>query len=229
VCASLVVTSAGGVEAQRRARPGREPANASAAAGGGSARDARAEEEARRLFEAGRAAFEAARYADAIAYFEAAYARSARPKLLYDIGVALERLGRRRDARAAYEAYLDVLPDAENATEVRTRLDVLGRPESVQAPSAAEAARAANRGEAGPADGVEDGTWRLAGTPGAPSTERREDGPILTRWWFWTAVGVVVAGAAVSAALWLGGAGATALPVTGAVGPGGVVYALGGP
>lgn len=232
LAAAMTATAA----AQHRARPGRPRAAPSARAsgerapvgrGGGETtpepRAKAADEEARRLFEAGRVAFEAGRYGDALGYFEAAHARSDRPQLLYNVGLALERLGRRRDARSAYEAYLDALPDADNAAEVRTRLSVLGRPEPSDAPSAAETARAEHEAT----EARRDGTWRL-GSGGADGARDDGGGSILTRWWFWAAVGAAVAGAAIVGAIALGSA-STGAPAPGAVGSGGVVFALGAP
>lgn len=82
-------------------------------------------EEAKGLFSAGRAAFEAGRYADALGHFERSYAISGRPALLYNIGVAADRL--RADAQAldAYERYLREVPDAENQAEVEKRVAAL--------------------------------------------------------------------------------------------------------
>ncbi|HVK84044.1 MAG TPA: hypothetical protein VM513_08050, partial [Kofleriaceae bacterium] len=45
------------------------------------------DEEARSLFRAGETAFNAARYADALAHFRRAHELSDRPELLYNIGV----------------------------------------------------------------------------------------------------------------------------------------------
>jgi tetratricopeptide (TPR) repeat protein len=83
--------------------------------------------EAQATFQAGLIAYEAGRYQSALDNFERAYELSQRPALLYNVGLAAERL--RNDARAvsAYERFLVEVPDAPNADQVRARLDVLRR------------------------------------------------------------------------------------------------------
>jgi len=61
---------------------------------------------ARKLFEQGDAAYAEGRYEDALAAFEEAHRLSPRPRLLFNIGNALERLGRLGDAADALEKYL---------------------------------------------------------------------------------------------------------------------------
>jgi len=87
------------------------------------ARDA----EARGLFEAGRAAFADGRFEDARDYFRRAHALSGRDALLYNIGSTEDRLRNDAAALEAFEAYLAAAPDAENASEVRGRIEVLRR------------------------------------------------------------------------------------------------------
>lgn len=83
------------------------------------------EDEAQALFHAGRAAFDAGHFDTALSRFEEAYELSGRTLLLYNIGVTAERL--RRDARAleAFEQYLTEHPNAENASQVRARIEIL--------------------------------------------------------------------------------------------------------
>lgn len=99
------------------------------------------DEEARHLFEAGRAAFANGRYEEARDQFVRSHDLSGRPALLYNIGTAEDRLRNDGAALAAFEAYLAALPDAENATEVRARVEVLRA--SV---ASADAAPASSRG-----------------------------------------------------------------------------------
>src|SRR5688572_21936087 len=80
------------------------------------------DEEARGNFEAGRAAFAAARYDDALPYFERAYELSGRAELLYNIGIRHDRLGHDAEALAAFEGYLAALPEAANRAEVERRI-----------------------------------------------------------------------------------------------------------
>lgn len=78
----------------------------------GPADDARA----RQLFREGDAAYAEARYDDALAAFEEAHRLSQRPRLLFNIGNALERLGKLREAAAALEKYLPHAKPSEKAT-----------------------------------------------------------------------------------------------------------------
>lgn len=87
-------------------------------------RDA-AEEQARAHFNTGTVAFGAGRYGDALVEFQKAYALSQRPKLLYNIGVASDRLRHDGDALAAFEQYLQRVPDAPERAEVEARIAVL--------------------------------------------------------------------------------------------------------
>ena len=83
--------------------------------------------EARGLFEAGRAAFADGRFEDARDYFARSYELSRRPQLLYNLGTAEDRLRHDEAALASFEGYLAALPEAENASEVRGRIEVLRR------------------------------------------------------------------------------------------------------
>jgi tetratricopeptide (TPR) repeat protein len=155
-------------------------------------------EEAKGLFAAGRAAFDAGRYEDALDYFQRSHAISGRPALLYNIALAHDRLRNDEKALQGYEAYLAAVPDAANRTDVETRAAAiraaLARREPAP-PSAEVPAPAAVAAGAEPA--------ASAAVPAAPPqamhdepAEADEGGGVLSQWWFWTAVGVVVAGGA---------------------------------
>lgn len=76
-----------------------------------SARDAGAEspdsDEAARLSKEGRAHFERADYERALECFQAANRIAPRPERLYDIGRALELMGKKNEAADVYEKYLE--------------------------------------------------------------------------------------------------------------------------
>jgi len=84
-----------------------------------------ADEEAHRLFEAGRVAFAAGRNEAALADFEQAYELSHRPNLLYNIAQCDDRLRRDEAALHAFQQYLALAGDAPNRLEVEARIDVL--------------------------------------------------------------------------------------------------------
>lgn len=101
------------------------------------ARDSR-DEEARMVFQAGNTAFEDARYADALEYFQRAYELSGRAVLLYNIGVAADRLREDRVALDAFERFLAEVPEHPRRRDVEARVIVLRE--------------AVDRGEAAPAE-----------------------------------------------------------------------------
>jgi hypothetical protein len=155
-------------------------------------------EEAKGLFTAGRAAFDAGRYADALRHFEQAYEMSQRAALLYNIGLAHDRLRSDEKALAAFEAYLAALPEAPNRAEVETRSqalrDAIARDEAAApVPTPAETAAAGQP--------VAASSISVQGTP----SDSADKPSILTRWWFWTIVGVVAAGAITTGVVLAGG------------------------
>lgn len=82
--------------------------------------------EARGLFLAGQAAFDDARYADALGYFRQAYELSGRPGLLYNVGVAADRLRRDDEALAAFSQFLREAPeDHPSYRDAEARVRVL--------------------------------------------------------------------------------------------------------
>lgn len=84
-----------------------------------------AEAEARALFNAAVAAYDAGRYEDALDSFERAYERSQRPALLYNMGQCYDRLRRDEEAVDAFERYLAAMPGADNRAQVEQRIRAL--------------------------------------------------------------------------------------------------------
>lgn len=82
--------------------------------------------EARLHFVDGVRAWSASDYALALSEFETAYAYSAHPAVLYNIAMALERVGREAEALDVFERYA-ASPDARRADEVRQRIAELRR------------------------------------------------------------------------------------------------------
>jgi tetratricopeptide (TPR) repeat protein len=156
-------------------------------------------EEAKGLFAAGRAAFDAGNYVDALNYFQRSYALRGRPELLYNIGIVHDRL---RDDEAAlkhYDDYLTALPNASNREEVEKRSAAIRAalatrqgqpPTATPAPTPAQTAAAAPvTTTSSPATTNE----QTSGTASSPS--------VFSRWWFWTVVGAVVVGGITAGAL----------------------------
>jgi tetratricopeptide (TPR) repeat protein len=112
VCAALTLCATEGV----RAQAGEQAASADRA---------EAEEMAKGLFRAGRAAYDAGNFKEALDYFQQAYARSPRPKLLFNIGQSADRLRMDELALRSFEGYLQELPEADNREHVENRIRAL--------------------------------------------------------------------------------------------------------
>lgn len=137
--------------------------------------------EAREVFELGRTAFNDGRFEEALDHFRRSYELSGKAELLFNIGVAADRLRLNQDALRAFESYLEGLPEAPNRAEVEGRIRVLRRA-IIANPT--EAARATPEASEQPIIVVFE-----------------EEDTIWTTWWFWTIVGGVVAGGVVAAIL----------------------------
>lgn len=165
------------------------------------------DEIARSLFQAGRIAFDAGQYDVAFESWSKAYNQSRRPALLYNLGLASDRLRRDDDALRYYKAYLREVPDTDNRAEVENRIRAIERAREER--KATEAASPSVNLRTGPAP------------------ERTDDEPgLLGQWWFWTGAGVVVA-AVVVGAIVIGGGESVSDPRPGTGGL--VVVALSGP
>jgi tetratricopeptide (TPR) repeat protein len=149
---------------------------------------------AREMFEAGREAFDAGRYAEALENFEHAHMASGRAELLYDIGLAADRLREDERALRAFERYLQEAVDPVHRDQVAARVAALRaarerarvKDEQRRALEAAEVARAAQRApQPAPASATVDDAQR-----------DDSDGGVLTTWWFWTGAAVLLAGGA---------------------------------
>lgn len=93
------------------------------------------DEEARSLYNAGASAFQDGRFEVALERWEEAYALRPLPALRYNLATAHDRLGQLEQARTEYRAYLEALPDAENANYVERRLTVIEEMIARQSPT----------------------------------------------------------------------------------------------
>jgi len=100
-----------------------------AVAPGAAAQDAEShaprEAEARALFEAGEAAHNEGHYAEAEEYFRRSYELSGHHLLLWNIALAAELARHDEAALAAYEAFVEHLPNNERVGRARTRIAAL--------------------------------------------------------------------------------------------------------
>ena len=84
-----------------------------------------AADDARRHFKLGKVAQDAGRYEAAVAEYEAAYALTPEPWLLFNIGQAWRLGGNARKALSAYESYLEKASDGQLADEARQNATTL--------------------------------------------------------------------------------------------------------
>jgi tetratricopeptide (TPR) repeat protein len=157
------------------------------------------DETARGLFQAGKAAFASGNYEDALQYFEQSYARSGRPQLQYYIGLAADRLRQDDKTLAAFRAYLEQVPSADNREEVEGRIRAL---EKAQAERNAAPASAPAPEQVARASEDDHGARAVdpAATDDAPAAK-----PVTQRWWFWAGLGAVVIGGVIAAVAVSGG------------------------
>jgi tetratricopeptide (TPR) repeat protein len=139
---------------------------------------ARRDAEAHALFSAGANALADGRFEEALERFQRAYDLSGRPEVLYNIGLAHDRLRHDTDAAAAFDAYLKLSPDPTRRADAQARLKVL-RSEAAPA-SGATGARQLSSRSAPPGARAEQGLAAKRGndskapaSAAAPSAKRK--------------------------------------------------------
>lgn len=140
--------------------------------------DPKSEANAEELYRRGVAQYKAEQYADAVVSFEAAYRISQAPRLLYNLGTAHRKLGHLQDAIDFFDEYLK----REPAIEAQRRAAVEGYLIELRAEQNAK--NAAN----------------VPPPPAPIPPEAPKKQPLVSKWWFWTAIG----GAAVLTGLGIG-------------------------
>ena len=177
------------------------------------------EEEARALFMAGRAAYDAGRYEAALERFQESFELSGRPELLYNIGQTADRLRQDAVALQAFERFLAETPETTANRDVAQRRVEFLRGSAAAGPRPGPDARPDPDPE--PSPDVEAPEADLEPTPDLdPSRMSGEDfgledsgsapAPIeeessSSKWWIGVIVGVVVVGLAVGLAVGLSG------------------------
>jgi tetratricopeptide (TPR) repeat protein len=173
------------------------------------------EQQARRLYAEGEAAFKAGQYAIALKAFEAGYAASPRSGFLLNMAHTERKLGELRKARALYKKFLLVDPTSRVRGEVTGVINELDSAlaDEDQAPGGKTAAEEEPAQKSAPTVLPKNGVT-IVPPPAAPPTPA--DAPMLTtsrepssppdasakgspfyrRPWFWIAVGVAVAAGA---------------------------------
>jgi tetratricopeptide (TPR) repeat protein len=161
-------------------------------------------EAGRRLFKKGQDLLQANDYRAAAHAFEAGYAAAPRVGFLLNIGNCYRKLGELSRAREFYWRFLDAAPKEHPSRPAV--MDYLRAMEQIEADGvsvdAASGAHAAHAPPATvrPAAKAKVPAWTPpdATAPGLTVIEERpiEKPPLYKRWWFWTALGGVVAAGA---------------------------------
>jgi hypothetical protein len=151
---------------------------------------------ARGLYEHARDAFEHGRYDEAFRGFKEAYLISQRPELLFNMASALERAERPAEAAESLRAFLRVRPEDPDRPRIEEHVRAL------------EEKQRLIDAERRPATAPPSTETKVAATaPAAPKST-----PVYKRWWLWTVVGLVAAGAAVGVGVGVTRASTTSFP-----------------
>lgn len=138
-------------------------------------------------YDEARKAYKDKRYDEAYKEYKSAYERRQAPWLLINVGRCLQRLGRNKEALDFYQRYSKADPNPKPETVVR----VNGYIEQVKAGIVEEPeAKPEPKPDPKPEPQVTANVPPPVQTPVEP-----EKTPVYKKWWFWTIVGVVAAGA----------------------------------
>jgi tetratricopeptide (TPR) repeat protein len=185
-------------------------------------------EEAQALFQAGRIAYEAGRYEEALERFRAAHELTGLQGLLYNVAIAADRARFDEEALTYYERFLaETEPDEATRRQVEARVAGLQRALERRLSEDAPDAKAP-RAVPSPAEAArEDGSVQRRSGPslGASDAEPRDDGGLSGWAWLGIGGGVAVAVGVVLTAILLSRGGGD--PVAGDHGV--VVTTLGAP
>ncbi len=178
----------------------------------------KAEAVAKARFNEGRKAYDLGQFEEALVAYSDAYKAKPLPALLFNIAQCHKNLGNFERAAFFYQRYLDLEKNAKNEATARELLAEVKQKQAAKEARELELARLAAAGGAAAAEprpaeppsplvpapaapapsAVTPATADLAAAaPPAPAPSA--DGAITGKWWFWTGVGVLVAGGATAA------------------------------
>lgn len=143
----------------------------------GAAADDPALRSAKRHFERGEKLYALTKFSEALDEYQLAFDAKPIADFLFNIGQCYRNLGDYDSAIFSYKKYLRSAPDAPNHDQVEQLITEL------------EAKRDRS-------DTRRLGLGRPRAAPPAEAPASEPARPVYKRWWFWTGVGVVVAGAA---------------------------------
>jgi tetratricopeptide (TPR) repeat protein len=169
----------------------------------------------------GDAYYKLEKYSNAIGEYEQAYLAKSDPSFLYNIAQCHRLMGQNAEALNFYRRFLRDAPNAPNRPVAEKHIKdledashaTLEPPPVAAAPSAPPPPPAAPSPATSPASATTAPTLALSAPPPttAPASDMApigdagavssptESHPIYTRWWFWTAIGVVAAGGVIIA------------------------------
>lgn len=161
-------------------------------------------------------AFDLGRFSDALAGYEAAYQAMQLPALLFDIAQCHRNLKHYEEARFLYRRYLALDPRSEDRPVIEGLIAEMTRKIGDESAHPAAVSPGLSSTTQGPSFKPVTAVLGVAGAssavpvlqrndvwvPAAPVhvqssdvTDRSEPRPLYRRWWFWTGIGVLVAGA----------------------------------
>jgi tetratricopeptide (TPR) repeat protein len=157
-----------------------------------------AEAEAKQLYDQGQALYKLGDWPQAIAKFKAAYVVVHKPFFLFNIAQAYRLSGDFKQALFFYKQFQDEAPDAFNKDEVANQIRALEETLDKQAKTATSPPKGTVPPDSPPHAKIPAPSTVSAPAPARelpePSSDRPR--PIYKKWWFWTGIGVAVAGAA---------------------------------
>jgi Tetratricopeptide repeat len=180
------------------------------------------EKQARVLYDRAEKSFDLGKFGDALADYQSAYEAKPLPGFLFNIAQCYRNMGKFERARFFFRRYLALEPHAPNRFRVEELIAEMSKQLEAQAAAPAPAVEPKKPVDAPslvtplapapaaappppPAAVRDDGTLATptgavpAVTATAPPPEQPGPQPLWRRWWFWTGVGAVVAGAVAAA------------------------------
>jgi tetratricopeptide (TPR) repeat protein len=142
---------------------------------------------ARRHFDRGQKLYALTKFREALDEYQQAFDAKPIPDFLFNIGQCYRNLGDYDSAIFSYKKYLAATPDAPNRAQVEQLIDEL------QTRKDQEDARRLDLQRPPPVAPAPPPPSPVTAPPAPPASH-----PIYTRWWFWTGVGVLAAGAGVT-------------------------------
>lgn len=170
------------------------------------------EREARELFKRAELNFNLSRFAEALADYQAAYQAKPLPGFLFNIAQCYRNMAQFERARFFYRRYLVLDPRTSNRHQVEDLIAEMTRQLEKQEAANAATASATTPPPAAPEPAVPPAAITTAPAPAssaadsgqvplltAQSTPPPASTPVYKRWWFWTGIGAVIVGGAVTA------------------------------